>query len=141
MATARDIMRAGVVCVQSHDTAANTARLMAEHDVGALPICDPEGNLIGMVSDRDLALQVMAAGFDAETFEIGDLPQRRELIVAAPTEDADAVLARMAERQIRRIPVVEDDLVVGIISQADLARDLPESVVGETVGAISEPTA
>lgn len=139
MAMARDIMRAGVVCVQSHDTAANTARLMAEHDVGALPICDPEGTLIGIVSDRDLALQVMAAGFDAEDFEIGDLPQRQELIVAAPSEDADEVLGRMAERQIRRIPVVEDDLVVGIISQADLARGLPEPVVGETVGAISEP--
>lgn len=141
MAIARDIMHADVECVQGHDTAAGAARAMAEHDVGALPVCDPAGTVIGMVSDRDLAIKVMASGFDAETYEIGDLPQTHELILAEPSEDADAVMAKMTARQVRRVPVVDQGRVVGIISQADIARDLPEPAVGETVGAISEPTA
>lgn len=141
MATAREIMHPNAICVQSHDTAANAARSMAENDVGALPICDAEDRVIGIVTDRDLAVQVMAAGFDAETYEIGDLPQTHAPILADPDEDAAVVLARMAEAQVRRIPVVEDGRAVGMIAQADLARELPEPVVGETVDAISEPAA
>ncbi|GAB3223552.1 CBS domain-containing protein [Glycomyces halotolerans] len=140
MATARDIMHPNTICVQSHDTAANAARLMAENDIGALPICDAEDRVIGMCTDRDLAVQVMAAGFDAESYEIGDLPQSHTLILAEPDEDADAVLGRMSEEQVRRVPVVEDGRVVGIIAQADVARQLPEPVVGELVESVSEPT-
>ncbi|WP_100446192.1 CBS domain-containing protein [Glycomyces xiaoerkulensis] len=140
MATAREIMHTNAICIQSHDTAANAARAMAENDVGALPICDAEGTVTGMVTDRDLAIQVLAAGFDAETYEIGDLPQTSTPIIADPDRDADEILATMAGQQIRRVPVVENGRVIGMIAQADVARELPEPVVGETVGAISEPT-
>lgn len=139
MATARDIMHPSAVCVHSHDTAANAARLMAEHDVGALPICDAEEQVIGMCTDRDLTIQIIAAGFDAESFEVGDLPQMNTLVLAEADEDADMTLAKMSEHRIRRVPVLEDGRVVGIIAQSDLARNLPEPVVGEMVSAISAP--
>ena len=140
MATARDIMHPSAHCVQAHDTAANAARQMAEHGIGALPICDAEGRIKGMVTDRDLAVKVMAAGYDAEAYEVGDLPQQQSLVVADIDEDADMTLAKMSEQQVRRVPVVENGRVVGIIAQADVARTLPEPVVGEVVGAVSEPS-
>lgn len=139
MATARDIMHPNAQCIQSHDTAANAARAMAEYGIGALPICDAEGRIKGMVTDRDLAVQVMAAGYDPESYEVGDLPQTQSLVLAEAAEDADMTLAKMSERQIRRVPVVEDGIVIGIIAQADVARSLPEPVVGEVVSAVSEP--
>ncbi|HEU5128170.1 MAG TPA: CBS domain-containing protein [Glycomyces sp.] len=139
MATARDIMHPNVRCIQSHDTAANAARAMAEHGIGALPICDAEDRIKGMVTDRDLAVQVMAAGYDPESYELGDLPQTQTLVVADAEEDADMTLAKMAERQIRRVPVVEDGRVIGIIAQADVARTLPGPAVGGVVSAVSEP--
>ncbi|MCH7231917.1 CBS domain-containing protein [Glycomyces sp. L485] len=139
MATARDIMHPSAYCIQTHDTAANAARMMAEHDIGALPICDAEDRIKGLVTDRDLAIQVMAAGYDPETYEIGDLPQQHALVTADVAEDADLTLAKMSEQQVRRIPVVEDGRVVGIIAQADVARSLPEPVVGQVVSAVSEP--
>ncbi len=139
MAIARDIMHPEVQCIQSHDTAANAARAMAQHGIGALPICDAEDRIKGMVTDRDLAIQVMAAGYDPENYELGDLPQTQSLVVAEAEEDADMTLAKMSERQIRRVPVVEDGRVIGIIAQADIARSLPEPVVGEVVSAVSEP--
>ena len=112
---------------------------MAQHGIGALPICDAEDRIKGMVTDRDLAIQVMAAGYDPENYELGDLPQTQSLVVAEAEEDADMTLAKMSERQIRRVPVVEDGRVIGIIAQADIARSLPEPVVGEVVSAVSEP--
>lgn len=139
MATARDIMHPNARCVQSHDTAANAARAMAEYGIGALPICDAEERITGMVTDRDLAIQVMAAGYDPESYELGDLPQTQSLVVAEAGEDADMTLAKMSEQQIRRVPVVDDGRVIGMISQADVARALPEPVVGGIVSSVSEP--
>ncbi|GAB3661356.1 CBS domain-containing protein [Glycomyces tarimensis] len=139
MATARDIMHPTAHCVHTHDTAANAARMMAEHDIGSLPICDAEDQIKGMVTDRDLAIQVMAAGYDPETYEIGDLPQHQSLVLADADEDADMTLAKMSEQQVRRVPVVEDGRVIGIIAQADVARRLPEPIVGEVVSAVSQP--
>lgn len=139
MATARDIMHPNARCVQSHDTAANAARAMAEYGIGALPICDAEERITGMVTDRDLAIQVMAAGYDPESYELGDLPQTQSLVVAEADEDADMTLAKMSEQQIRRVPVVDDGRVIGMISQADVARALPEPVVGGIVSSVSEP--
>ncbi|THV39542.1 CBS domain-containing protein [Glycomyces buryatensis] len=137
MATARDLMHSHAHCIQAHDTAGNAARMLAEHDIGALPICDAEGVIKGILTDRDLAIQVMAAGFDPEAFEVGDLPQQPILVLAEVDEDADLVLAKMSENQVRRVPVVEAGAVVGMISQADVALTMPEPIVGEVVGAVS----
>jgi len=136
MATARDLMHAGCTCVQSNDTAANAARLMAEMDVGALPICGAEDSKIkGMVTDRDLVIEVMATGQDPETFTVDRLPQGH-LILADANEDSDITLAKMKEHQINRIPVIDEGRLVGIISIADVSHRMPQSVTGDVVDAI-----
>ena len=136
MATARDLMHAGCTCIQSNDTAANAARLMAELNVGALPICGAEdGKIKGMVTDRDLAVAVMAAGHDAETYTVDRLPQGH-LILADANEDVDVTIAKMKEHQIHRLPVIDEGRLVGIIALADISHRMPESVTGGLVGSI-----
>ena len=136
MATARDLMHAGCTCVKSNDTAGNAARLMAEMDVGALPICGAEDDKIkGMVTDRDLVLKVMAAGHDADKYTVDRLPQGH-LILANANEDVDITIAKMKEHQISRIPVIDEGRLVGIIALSDVSHRMPESVTGELVESI-----
>lgn len=136
MATARDLMHTGCTCVKSNDTAANAARMMAELDVGSMPVCGAEDDkLHGMVTDRDLVLQVMAKGHDPETYTIDQLPQGH-LILADANEDVGNTLAKMKEHQINRLPVIDQGRLVGIISIGDIATRMPESVTGDVVGSI-----
>lgn len=140
MATARDIMHAGVTCVRSDETAANAARMMAEMNVGCLPICDTEDDRIkGMVTDRDLVISVMAGGKDPEQYTVDRLPQG-PLVLAHADENATDTITRMREAQVQRVPVLnEERRLVGIIALADVARQMPEPSTGELVGAISQP--
>jgi CBS domain-containing protein len=134
--TARDVMHAGCTCVQSDDTAANAARLMKELDVGALPICGTEDAKIkGMVTDRDLVVEVMAGGHDPESYTVDRLPQGH-LILAEANEEVDVAIAKMKEHQINRIPVLEDGRLVGIIALSDISHRMPESVTGGLVESI-----
>lgn len=138
MATAKDIMHPGVTCVRSDDTAANAARMMAEMDVGCLPICGADDNKIkGMVTDRDLVISVMATGKDPERYTVDRLPQGH-LILADANEDAEITVAKMREAQVHRVPVLEDNRLVGIIALADVARQMPEPTTGELVESISQ---
>ncbi|SDD18474.1 CBS domain-containing protein [Glycomyces harbinensis] len=136
MATARDLMHTGCTCVQSDDTAANAARLMAEMDVGALPICGAEdGKIKGMVTDRDLVIRVMAVGHDPAAYTVDRLPQGH-LILADANEDVDVTIAKMKEHQIHRLPVIDEGRLVGIIALADISHRMPESVTGGLVESI-----
>lgn len=136
MATARDLMHAGCTCIRSDDTAANAARLMAELDVGALPICGAgDEKLKGMVTDRDLVIAVMASGENAETYTVDRLPQGH-LILADANEDVDITIAKMKEHQVNRLPVIDEGRLVGIISLADVSQGMPESVTGSLVESI-----
>ncbi|WP_335985679.1 CBS domain-containing protein [Glycomyces sp. MUSA5-2] len=136
MATARELMHTGCTCVKSDQTAADAARLMMELNVGALPICGAEDEKIkGMVTDRDLVVNVMAAGEDAMTYTVDRLPQGH-LILADANEDIDITIAKMKEHQIHRIPVIDQGRLVGIIALADLSHGMPESVTGELVESI-----
>ncbi len=134
-AKARDLMHAGCTCVKSTDTAANAARLMAQLDIGAMPICGPDDKLKGMVTDRDLVLNVMAAGEDAESYTVDRLPQGH-LILADANEEADTTIAKMKEHQVNRLPVIENGRLVGIISLQDISHRVPEAVTGELVESI-----
>jgi len=136
MATARDLMHTGCTCVKSNDTAANAARMMAELDVGSMPICGADDDkLHGMVTDRDLVLQVMAKGHDPETYTVDQLPQGH-LFLADANEDVDLTIAKMKEHQISRLPVIDQGRLVGIISLGDVAHRMPESVTGDLAGSI-----
>jgi CBS domain-containing protein len=135
MTTARDIMHAGAECIGESQTLQHAARQMREFDVGALPICGDDGRLLGIVTDRDIVVKCIASGVDPGTVTAGQLAQA-EPVAIDPAADADEVLQLMTENQIRRLPVIDNQQVVGMISEADLARNLPEQAVGQFVEAI-----
>ena len=136
MTTARDIMHAGAECIGESQTLQHAARLMRDLDVGALPVCGDGGRLLGIVTDRDIIVKCIATGAGPGTVTVGQLA-RAEPVAIDPAADAGEVLHRMTENRIRRLPVVDNERVVGIISEADLARNLPEQAVGQFVEAVT----
>ncbi|WP_225829898.1 CBS domain-containing protein [Streptomyces sp. NK08204] len=135
MTTAREIMHSGAICVQENETLEAAARRMKELDVGALPICGPDDRLHGIITDRDIVLKCVAKGKDPKTMTAGQLEQGKPVTIDAEAE-ADRVLRAMEEHKIRRLPVIDNHRLVGMISEADLARHLPEDQVGHFVEVI-----
>ncbi len=140
MTTARDIMHRDAVCIGEHDTLETAARRMRELDIGALPICGDDNRLHGIITDRDIVLERVAAGGDPRSMTAGALAHGKPYVVDADA-DVGRVLTVMEEHRIRRLPVVEEHRLVGMISEADLAVHLPESEVGRFVEAICARTA
>jgi CBS domain-containing protein len=136
MTTARDIMHPGAQCVGEHESLQRAAQLMRDLDVGALPICGDDNRLKGIVTDRDIVTQCIAQGFDPASTTASQLAHGEPVIVISDA-DVTEVLRTMQGNQIRRVPVIENQELVGIISEADLARHLPEQAVGQFVGAVS----
>lgn len=135
MTTAREIMHTGVTCVGEHETLADAARRMAELGIGALPVCGDDDRLHGMVTDRDIVIKCIAAGRDPAAVTVGELAQGSVYHVDADA-DAQHMLTLMEEHQVRRLPVIDDQRLVGIVSEADVARHLPEYAVAQFVKAI-----
>jgi CBS domain-containing protein len=114
------------------------ARLMEEEDVGSLPIVDEGARLVGIVTDRDIAIRAVGRGLDQET-SVLDIASK-ELYALTPDDDLDKALEMMARAQVRRLPiVVRESELVGIVSQADIARTSKEKTTGEVIEAISQP--
>jgi CBS domain-containing protein len=130
MSKAKEIMHRGCECVQSSDTLESAARMMRDHHVGALPICGPDYRLQGIITDRDIVVKCLAEGRDPKTTTAGDLAQGKPVWVDANADDGD-VLRLMEEHRIRRLPVIEEHELVGMISEADLATHLPEAKIAE----------
>ncbi|MFB7664963.1 CBS domain-containing protein [Kitasatospora sp. NPDC056138] len=137
MTTAKDIMHSGAECVREHETLAEAARIMKERDVGALPICGENQKLLGILTDRDIVLRCVAAGLDPAGTTAGQLALGRPLVVEAD-EDVEQVLEMMEEHRVRRLPVINhpEHKLVGMISEADIARGLPQERVAEFVSAV-----
>ncbi|WP_431913386.1 CBS domain-containing protein [Nonomuraea jabiensis] len=135
MTTARDIMHRGVECIGEQETLIAAAQRMRELDVGALPICGYDDRLHGIITDRDIVLKCIAAGGDPRTVLAGDLAQGKPITVEADA-DIQQVLDTMEEHRIRRLPVIDEHRLAGMISEADLARHLPEQTVGHFVEVI-----
>ncbi len=135
MTSARDIMHAGAECIGEHESLLKAAQRMRDLDVGALPICGDDDRLHGIITDRDIVIKCVAAGGDPATVTAGDLAQGRPVTIAAAA-DVSEVLAVMEEHRIRRLPVIESHRLVGMISEADLARNLPDQAVAEFVESI-----
>ncbi|MBW9110798.1 CBS domain-containing protein [Microbacterium trichothecenolyticum] len=136
MTTARDIMTTAPRCVGENETLVDAARLMASLDVGALPICGDDKKLKGMLTDRDIVVKCLAEGGDPASATAGSLGQGKPVTVSVD-DDIEDVLEVMKRHQIRRVPVIEDHELVGIISQADVALSLAPEEAGETVAEIS----
>lgn len=135
MTTARDIMHPGAKCVGEHETLETAARQMRDLGVGALPICGDDDRLHGILTDRDIVLKCVASGKDPRKMTAGELAQGVPHLVSSDASIND-VLAVMEEHQVRRVPVLEDKRLVGMISEADLARHLPDATIGRFVEAI-----
>jgi CBS domain-containing protein len=123
--------------VTAQMTVREAARLMDEEDVGSLPVVDEGERLIGIVTDRDVAVRVVGRGLDSDTTVVGDVASI-DVAVLTPDHDLDDALRLMAREQVRRVPiVVRENQLVGIIAQADVARAGKEKTTGEVVEAIS----
>lgn len=140
MTTARDIMHAGATCVGQHETVAAAAQHMRDLGIGALPICGDDDRLHGMITDRDIVVKCLAAGKDAATTTAGELAQGRTYHVNGDA-DIQEMLNIMEEHQVRRLPVIENHRMVGIVSEADIARHLPEHQIVQFIRAICSPRA
>ncbi len=139
MTTARDIMHFGAECIGEHETLRQAAQRMRDLDVGALPVCGDDDRLHGIITDRDIVIRCIAEGGDPAATTAGDLALGKPVTVDSSADVAD-VLQTMEEHRIRRLPVIESHRLVGMISEADLARHLPERAVGEFVEAICAPS-
>jgi CBS domain-containing protein len=138
MPTARDIMSPDVAHLAADQTVADAAELMARHDVGALPVCDSSGQLSGMITDRDLVVKVLVDGRDPNTTTVGEIADQPEVVTIGADDSAEEAIRTMKEHGVRRLPVIDGTSLVGVVSQADVARELPDSKVGDLVGALSE---
>jgi CBS domain-containing protein len=115
------------------------ARMMEQEDVGALPIVRDGVRLVGIVTDRDITVRAVARGLDPEQTSVSDVASE-EVYALSPDDDLDHALETMARAQVRRVPiVVRENELVGMISQADVARATKEKTTGEVVEAISRP--
>ena len=138
MTSARDIMHTGATCVSEHDTLTTAAQRMREFDVGALPIWGDDDRLHGIITDRDIVIKCVAAGQDPAIMTAGDLAQGDIYRIDAEA-DISEVITVMEEHQIRRLPVLNGERLVGIISEADIARHLPEHAIGSFVETVCAP--
>jgi CBS domain-containing protein len=111
---------------------------MRDLDVGSLPICGDDDRLHGIITDRDIVIKCVAGGADPAAVTAGELAQGKPVTVEAGADISD-VLQAMEARQIRRVPVIDNHRLVGMISEADLARHLPRQAVGEFVEAVCAP--
>jgi CBS domain-containing protein len=140
---AREIMSKDPRCVTPDASVREAARLMKDEDVGVLPVVEADGKdkrLVGMVTDRDIAIRVVAEGRTGDEARVRDIMSGNPRSVRE-NENVDDVLELMGREQVRRIPVVDDrGAVIGIIAQADLARQAKdEKKVEETIEQISKP--
>ena len=117
----KDLMNPSVITIEPGSSAALAARLLSRHNVGALPVCTPDGRLRGMVTDRDIVLRCVAAEEDPAQTPVRDI-MTRSCTTVSPQDDCREATRLMSLHQVRRLPVVENGKLVGVISLGDVAR-------------------
>ena len=132
--TCADIMTKDPVCCSPEDTAEQAATLMKRHDIGPVPVVEamPSRKIVGVVTDRDLALKVVAEARDPGETRVGDI-MTRDVVTCRSEDDVRLALAAMKQHQVRRVLITDKgDHLVGVIAQADVATNLlePEKVAG-----------
>jgi CBS domain-containing protein len=130
MKKCEEVMTKNPVCCLPNDTVAKVAQLMRRDDIGSIPVIENEETqkLVGIVTDRDLALKVLSEGRDAKSTKV-DAVMTRNLVTCHPEDDLQKALDAMSDHQLRRIPVVDNNnRILGILTQADVATriDQPE---------------
>ena len=134
--TARDLMTEGAECIGENETIVEAAKKMAELDVGALPICGEDDRLKGMLTDRDIAVKVLAEEKDPNSTRAGELGEGKPVTIGAD-DSVEETLRTMKDHKVRRLPVIDGHRLIGIVSQGDLATEISEEQVGDLVEVIS----
>jgi CBS domain-containing protein len=137
VAQIKDLMTTNPVTCEASTSVVDAAKTMARKDVGPLPVVEG-GRIVGLVTDRDLVIRVLAEGRDPQRTTIGEIAST-DLVTITPDTSLEEALKLLAKKQVRRLPVVEGDRVVGIIAQADVARHADEVRTGQVVEEISRP--
>jgi len=133
-----DIMTKRIVTVDKDEPVIAAARLLKRHNIGALPVTDSEMRLRGIITDRDIVLRCLAAEADPRNMRISEI-MSRGIITVSPDDRVDNAVISMSTDQVRRLPVVEDGRVMGIVSLCDMARN--QSCEMEAAEALSEISA
>jgi CBS domain-containing protein len=128
---ARDVMHEGVQCIGEHESLRTASQMMCDLGVGALPICGDDDRLKGIITDRDIVVMCCAQGKDIDRTTAGELARGLVWVDAeASIEDA---LFKMEQNHIKRLPVIASHRLLGMISEADLAKELPDNKLAEFV--------
>ena len=134
----RDAMTEDPRSIGSSASVVEAARLMREEHIGSLPITNDEV-LVGMITDRDITTRVVAEAADPKLTSVGDVSSGDPISIE-PEKDLEEALLLMARHQVRRLPVVDNGKLVGIVAQADIALTENEKKSGKLLEAISEPS-
>jgi CBS domain-containing protein len=133
----KDIMTSNPCTIDAEKSVAYAAKMMRDEDVGLAPIVEGD-KLIGMLTDRDIAVRVVAEGRDPNQVKVAEVASK-QVVTIDPQQDLDEALRIMAKHQVRRLPVVEEDgQLVGVVAQADIAREGDDKKTGKLVEEISE---
>jgi CBS domain-containing protein len=135
MAKARDMMHPGAECIGENETLQQAARQMRDLNIGSMPICGEDQRLQGIITDRDIVVRCVAEGGDPSTVTARELAEGTPIWVDAGA-DHQEVVRLLTHHKIRRLPVIDDHRLVGMISEADVARHLPEKEVSEFARAV-----
>ena len=134
--TVREVMTSKLCSIDTDNTVAYAAKMMRDEDVGLAPIVEGD-RLVGVLTDRDIAVRVVAEGGDPKQVKVSEIASR-DLVTLDPDQDLGEALRLMAKHQVRRLPVVEEDgRLVGVVAQADVAKDADTRQTGEVVEQIS----
>jgi CBS domain-containing protein len=137
MTTAREIMTPGAECVGENDTLAQAAKKLRDLNIGSMPICGEDGRLKGMLTDRDIVVKCIAEGGDPSSATAGSLAEGKPVTIGAD-DSIEEALETMKKHQVRRLPVIDGHDLVGIVSQADVAKSMSAGATGDLVEEISE---
>ena len=134
--SARDVMTQGVECAGENETVADAAKKLVDLGVGAMPICGEDNRLKGMLTDRDIVVEVIAQGKDPADVRAGELGGE-EVVTVGADDSVEEALVTMKDHKVRRLPVIDGHDLVGVVSLADLAQNVDEEKLGDVVAAIS----
>ena len=132
----RDVMTSNPSAIEADKTVVDAAKLMRDEDVGLVPVVEGD-RLVATLTDRDITIRVVAEGKDPESTRVRDVAST-DLVTIDPDQELDEALRLMAQHQVRRLPVVEEDgRLVGVVAQADVAKEGDDRQTGEVVERIS----
>jgi CBS domain-containing protein len=133
----REVMSSNPSAIEADKPVADAAKLMRDEDVGLAPVVEGD-RLVGTLTDRDIAIRVVAEGRDPQSTTVREVAST-DLVTVDPEQDLDEAVRLMAQHQVRRLPVVEEDgRLVGVVAQADVARQADDRQTGEVVERISQ---